>query len=309
MKNAKWYLLCDFEAKKALDLTQLPDVWRNITGLSDMSDSCIADLSWSENPMLGFLPIETAKNAGIDEESIDRLIDICKPSVDNWVRSMRDPLLAATDVVTVSDRWAALDVVAQARISNYRQALRDITLQDGFSVVWPAIPDELSFIRLIDVSNIERPSESFIYALTGPDIVYTKEQLQNDQWLRIRAERERRKAGGVKLNINQKDYWFWTDETSRCQYAILADSARRRMLPDVFFLTNWKTMTGEFVAFTVGTLHQVIDAGIQAENSLFNIAENKRSMMLTLDDPTSYDWKTGWPENYEEWQANNVSTK
>jgi hypothetical protein len=51
-------------------------------------------------------------------------------------RSQRDSLLAATD-------WMALsDVTMSAEMATYRQALRDITAQEGFphSVNWPAKP-------------------------------------------------------------------------------------------------------------------------------------------------------------------------
>lgn len=52
------------------------------------------------------------------------------------VRRERDSLLAATD-------WMALsDVTMSAEMATYRQALRDITAQEGFphSVNWPAKP-------------------------------------------------------------------------------------------------------------------------------------------------------------------------
>jgi nicotinamidase-related amidase len=51
-------------------------------------------------------------------------------------RSQRDSLLAATD-------WTALsDVTMSAEMATYRQALRDITAQEGFphSVTWPVKP-------------------------------------------------------------------------------------------------------------------------------------------------------------------------
>jgi hypothetical protein len=53
------------------------------------------------------------------------------------VRKERDRKLAETD-------WMALsDVTMSAEMATYRQALRDITAQEGFphSVVWPAKPE------------------------------------------------------------------------------------------------------------------------------------------------------------------------
>jgi hypothetical protein len=56
-------------------------------------------------------------------------------SLPDLVRSRRDSLLAQSDVYALADRitpeWAS-----------YRQALRDITAQEGFpySVIWPVKP-------------------------------------------------------------------------------------------------------------------------------------------------------------------------
>ena len=53
------------------------------------------------------------------------------------VRNQRDALIAATDWWVLPDRTASSEQLA------YRQALRDITTQDGFphSVVWPTKPE------------------------------------------------------------------------------------------------------------------------------------------------------------------------
>jgi hypothetical protein len=67
---------------------------------------------------------EAAYQAGLDAEAAKA------------ARSQRDSLLAATD-------WMALsDVTMSAEMATYRQALRDITAQEGFphSVNWPAKP-------------------------------------------------------------------------------------------------------------------------------------------------------------------------
>jgi hypothetical protein len=67
---------------------------------------------------------EAAYQAGLDAEAAKA------------ARSQRDSLLAATD-------WTALsDVTMSAEMATYRQALRDITAQEGFphSVNWPVKP-------------------------------------------------------------------------------------------------------------------------------------------------------------------------
>lgn len=53
------------------------------------------------------------------------------------IRSKRDTLLAKTDW------WASTDLTMTQEQIDYRQALRDITTQDGFphDVVWPVKPE------------------------------------------------------------------------------------------------------------------------------------------------------------------------
>lgn len=63
-------------------------------------------------------------------------ISIRNASLAEGIRAERDALLAATD-------WMALsDVTMSQEMATYRQALRDITSQQGFpvSVEWPAKP-------------------------------------------------------------------------------------------------------------------------------------------------------------------------
>lgn len=296
--NPNWYAHCDLLARTILDLTQLPEVWNNVTGFDTMNDESLADLAWSQNAGHGFLTIEAAIEHGVTKANIDAMIALNKPAIDEWVRSMRDPLLTATDAVTVGDRWSSLDEVAQRKVSDYRQSLRDITLQDGLNVLWPAIPLELGFIRSTSIDSVARPSVGFLDSLSGPPPTYTMEQRQGDQWLRIRALRELRKAGGVAIIVDGASYWFWTDEVTRSQYALLAGSVLRNNLPNNYVLDEWKTMSGDFVSFSVATLHEVIDAGIANEKVVFNIAENHRLAMLACEEPESYDFTVGWPTSY-----------
>lgn len=60
------------------------------------------------------------------------------------VRQVRDDLLAQSDILKLKlddaeDISGALDYVTRQKIAIYRQALRDITLQDPFAVTWPVL--------------------------------------------------------------------------------------------------------------------------------------------------------------------------
>lgn len=299
MANSKWYLLCNENQGVAKDLIQLPEVWRGVTGVADLDDQALATIGERvDNPDLSLLPIDVARAKGISAESIDMAITMAVPSMRDWIRTMRDPILAITDAVTMSDRWITYDVVGQSDIAKYRQALRDITQQNVLDVKWPAIPPELDFLRDFNIAQVARPSDGFIDMLRTPTPPKTIAQIKQDQWLRIHAERERRKNGGLKYELNGKTYWFWTDEPSRTQYSLLADRVRRANLGPEVVLENWKTMSGEFIPFTVEMLHYVIDTGIVNEGKIFTIAQNHRLAMEASDDPANYNFRTGWPESY-----------
>ena len=58
------------------------------------------------------------------------------PATEGQIRNQRDDLIAETDVWALSDRTMTAEQTA------YRQALRDITSQDGFptNITWPQEP-------------------------------------------------------------------------------------------------------------------------------------------------------------------------
>ena len=59
------------------------------------------------------------------------------------VRAERDTRLLASDAVVLPDRWARMTAEQQQAWSDYRQALRDVPLQQGFplEIVWPTKPE------------------------------------------------------------------------------------------------------------------------------------------------------------------------
>lgn len=60
------------------------------------------------------------------------------------IRMSRDSLLAQSDVLMLklndTDAISGVpDILARQRLATYRQALRDVTLQDPFAVNWPVL--------------------------------------------------------------------------------------------------------------------------------------------------------------------------
>ena len=71
----------------------------------------------------------------ITDEELAVMINI-QPVSSNQIRQERDNLLAATDT------WGLADYPTTAEQTDYRQALRDITEQEGFpiNITWPTKP-------------------------------------------------------------------------------------------------------------------------------------------------------------------------
>lgn len=65
-------------------------------------------------------------------------------TADLWadLRSERNALLAASDVLVTADRWAAYSDDERAAMATYRQALRDLpeNTTDPAAPVWPTMP-------------------------------------------------------------------------------------------------------------------------------------------------------------------------
>lgn len=114
---------------------------------------------------------------------------------------------------------------------------------------------------------------------------------QNSKWREIQAERDRRKAGGVKVGDN----WFHSDDSSRIQQiGLLLMGAN--MPPGIM----WKTMAGSFVQMTPQLAQNIFMVTGAQDIQLFAIAEQKRAQMLQLESPCDYDSYSGWPPSFGE---------
>ena len=100
-----------------------------------------------------------------------------------------------------------------------------------------------------------------------------------DAWSGIKAERDRRKAGGVKVGAK----WFHSDDGSRIQANL-----------------QWKTMDGSFIAMTQTLASQVFQAVAASDQAIFTVAEQHKAAMEASADPASYDYSGGWPKIYGE---------
>lgn len=183
----------------------------------------------------------------------------------------------------------------------------DTLAQYGYDPVLHSPSLEAGYGQLVvSDGTVQDGNGNWVYAwkLIDMDVDQRNAMKASDQervWETIKAQRDLRKSGGLKLNVAGQDYWFWTDDVARGQYAMLDSMVRRKALADDVKLDDWKTMDGTFVPFTVALLHQVIDTGIQNESQLFHTAELHRQAMLLAANPNAYDYSANWGQTYDEY--------
>lgn len=143
----------------------------------------------------------------------------------------------------------------------------------GFRAV--ASPDDVS------------PDETFSETEPLPSLT----QVKALAWEMIKAERERRKAGGVKVG----DKWFHSDDGSRIQQMGLVMMGAN--LPAGL---QWKTMDGSFIVMTPALAQQVFTGQAASDQTIFAVAEAHRVAMEASADHAAYDYAHGWPKVFGE---------
>lgn len=146
--------------------------------------------------------------------------------------------------------------------------------------------DDVEFANLLPVGSVQI-TDTEAAAINAP----TLEQVKARVWEAIKAERDRRKAGGVKVGAK----WFHSDDGSRIQQMGLV-----MMGASIPANLKWKTMDGTFITMTQTLASQVFQAVAASDQAVFTAAETHRVAMEASADPAAYDYSTGWPKVYGE---------
>lgn len=114
------------------------------------------------------------------------------------------------------------------------------------------------------------------------------EVLQDSAWSSIKDKRLKQVTSGVQVkSVNKR---FHTDVTSAIQYSNVAGMiALNNYEP-----TEWKVMDNSWILLTKELfieLQKAMNANTQAT---YAIAEQHKEAMMLLDDPSNYDFSTGW---------------
>ena len=133
-----------------------------------------------------------------------------------------------------------------------------------------------------------------VYALPAEEASANQAAARAAKWEAIMAERDRRKALGVKVG----DHWYHSDADSRIQQiSLFVMGASVPPIP-------WKTLTTTpppvFVVMT-----QTIAAGIfqntaASDAAIFAAAETHRIALEASPTPETYDFTGGWPASIED---------
>jgi hypothetical protein len=158
--------------------------------------------------------------------------------------------------------------------------------------------DDANFAHLLPEGCVEIADEEAT-ALQKP----TREQAIAHAWGAIKNERERHKAGGVKVGTK----WYHTDTESRIQHLGLLEKARAARAAGGTDATRlqalgqdikWKTMDGSFIYLTVKHAEDIFAAVTDLDAAAFAAAETHRVAMEASADPAAYDFSVGWPATF-----------
>ena len=133
-----------------------------------------------------------------------------------------------------------------------------------------------------------------VYALPAEEATANQAAARAAKWEAIMAERDRRKALGVKVG----DHWYHSDADSRIQQISLF--VMGASVPPI----QWKTLTTTPPPVFV-TMTQTIAAGIfqntaASDAAIFAAAETHRIAMEASPTPETYDFTGGWPASIED---------
>ena len=133
-----------------------------------------------------------------------------------------------------------------------------------------------------------------VYALPAEEVAANQAAARAAKWEAIMAERDRRKALGVKV----EDHWYHSDADSRIQQISLF--VMGASVPPI----QWKTLTTTPSPVFV-TMTQTIAAGIfqntaASDAAIFAAAETHRIAMEASPTPETYDFTGGWPASIED---------
>lgn len=179
-------------------------------------------------------------------------------------------------------------------------ALVNGMIVDDVQLVLPVSPERLAELGITEVPDPVRPDDRWFWVSQNEDGTYTAtpkdRSITNAMvWEQIKAMRDQRKGGGVRVKVGNVYKWFHSDDASRIQQMGLV-----MMGAGIPADLQWKTMDGTFIGMTQAVAQAVFAAAAASDQAIFAVAEQHRVALEACDDPSVYDYSTGWPKIYGE---------
>jgi len=187
--------------------------------------------------------------------------------------------------------------------------MRYSKLQHSFypeNVKYRSLPDDIVFVSDEEFRTAMDRKSGEDYDLIDGHIVIipprerTNKQIKDDIKVDIIKERERRKIGGFKVNIDNHDFWFPNDVASRIQQvtqSILFTQENDEAIDEDVF--QFETLDGTYIKITKKIIFDVNYAFIRQYINIYKAEKNHLEALEKSEDPSKYNFLIGWPDIYD----------
>jgi hypothetical protein len=164
-------------------------------------------------------------------------------------------------------------------------------------IKYPSLPSDVVDVPQADFNAAMARNVGDTLALINNRIVIvpapapTRSEQIAKVWGLIKAERDRRKYGGVQVGAK----WFHSDDASRILQMGLVMMGNA--MPNN---VQWKTLDNSFIPMTPALAQQIFNTIAASDQFIFGTAEAHGAALEISSDPASYDYSTGWPKIYGE---------
>lgn len=139
------YYCIEKQTLKVLSLGFLPEVWGNITGMSEISTEDAMDLTWAGYPEHGFFTETDALQLGASKTDLEAAYQLGKEIQSILAKEQIANELSLSDWVVV--KYTELGTAIPDNWKRYRQELRDLSNLPSYpwEVILPIMPTTFEF--------------------------------------------------------------------------------------------------------------------------------------------------------------------
>lgn len=168
-----------------------------------------------------------------------------------------------------------------------------------FGLQYKELPDDIVVIPESEFKRAmtRKPGETFevvdglVVIIPAP--IPTFEQKVSVKLDDIRRRSQVARNGGVKVLIDNKEIWIFSDDSARLQLMMFLNSGITTEYPI-------ESHDNKSLLLNVDIAKELMSKINQHDQAVLIIAEQHRQNMLKSEDPAKYDINTAWPKSYYE---------